>query len=290
MSDIVLGALGFTAVFDSCINYFRYIQFGRDFKEDYQRCLLKVDVASLRLCRWAKVVNEHSGQPAKSIFSEADLHCITRIMSEIKSIFEEARALSESYQSSASRSSSNSCPSILNPDADLHPEIQQLHHDLSTLTFAETVETGLRNRTSWALWKRSHFEKLITDVTGLIDSLVALNPPRQSELENRCRNEVKSIGDEQNTVAVLINAASGMDPLLESALKERKDQNTKSWHAYRGNRASVEARVRYGDEYGANWTFGPIGHVNGHMYYGNSASDTARVQYGDSFGGRSVFD
>lgn len=290
MSDIALGALGLTAVFDSCINYFRYIQFGREFKEDYQRCLLKVDVASLRLCRWLKVINEYSGQPSKSIFSEADLHCVTRIMSEIKSIFEEARALSESYQSNASQTSSDPCLSTLGPDADLHPEIKQLHQDLSMLAFAETAETSFRNRTSWALWKKSQFEKLISDVTGLIDDLVALTPPLQGELENRCRSEMKSIREEQNIVAVLMNVASGMDPLLENALKERRDQSSQNRHAYWGNKASVEARVRYGDEYGDNWIFGPMSHVDGHAYYGNSVSGTTRVHYGDSFGGRSVFD
>ena len=52
----VASALSVAALFNNCVDWFEYIQLGRHFARDYERCQLKVDIARSRLSRWGQVV------------------------------------------------------------------------------------------------------------------------------------------------------------------------------------------------------------------------------------------
>lgn len=45
------------AVFNNCVTCFEYIQRGRHFSDDFERCQLKLDIARGRLARWGQVVD-----------------------------------------------------------------------------------------------------------------------------------------------------------------------------------------------------------------------------------------
>ena len=47
-----IGIAGLAGAFTACVDCFEYIQLGRQFGQDYGNCLLKLDVAKLRLSRW----------------------------------------------------------------------------------------------------------------------------------------------------------------------------------------------------------------------------------------------
>ena len=51
-AGLVFGVAGLAGIFSACVDCFEYIQFGWQFGQDYGKCLLKLDVARLQLCRW----------------------------------------------------------------------------------------------------------------------------------------------------------------------------------------------------------------------------------------------
>lgn len=54
--SIVAGALSVAALFNNCVDCFEYIQLGRSFGHDYERCQLRLDIAKTRLGRWGEAV------------------------------------------------------------------------------------------------------------------------------------------------------------------------------------------------------------------------------------------
>jgi hypothetical protein len=52
----VAGALSVAALFNNCVDCFEYIQLGRHFGRDFERCQLKLDIAKTRLSRWGEAV------------------------------------------------------------------------------------------------------------------------------------------------------------------------------------------------------------------------------------------
>lgn len=50
-------ALGVAGLFNNCVACFEYIQLGRHFGEDFERCQLKLDLARNRLGRWGQMVD-----------------------------------------------------------------------------------------------------------------------------------------------------------------------------------------------------------------------------------------
>jgi hypothetical protein len=47
----VAAVLSVAALFNNCVDCFEYVQLGRHFGQDYERCELKVDIAQTRLSR-----------------------------------------------------------------------------------------------------------------------------------------------------------------------------------------------------------------------------------------------
>lgn len=98
-----------------------------------------------------------------------------RLLSEIRDIFQKARAYSDGHQTSISRSNSSHSP-IPAPDVDLDTRTQRIHHEASAGDPIRVAQSTLARRTSWARLrgKKSQFEQLISDVACLRSELEIL--------------------------------------------------------------------------------------------------------------------
>jgi len=47
-----IGVAGLAGVFTACVDCFEYVQLGRQFGQDYEKCLLKLDAAKVGMSRW----------------------------------------------------------------------------------------------------------------------------------------------------------------------------------------------------------------------------------------------
>src|SRR5262245_30476426 len=65
---LAVGIISLATTFDSVIDCFEYIYFGRTFGADFEDCLLKLDNARLRLSRWGEAVGlSHVEEDTKSL-------------------------------------------------------------------------------------------------------------------------------------------------------------------------------------------------------------------------------
>jgi hypothetical protein len=53
---VIASALSVAALFNNCVDCFEFIQLGRRFGSDYERCQLRLDIAKTRLGRWGEAV------------------------------------------------------------------------------------------------------------------------------------------------------------------------------------------------------------------------------------------
>ena len=51
-AGLAVDALAIAGLFNNALDYFEYVQIGRNFGQGYQISLLKLDTARLRLSRW----------------------------------------------------------------------------------------------------------------------------------------------------------------------------------------------------------------------------------------------
>ncbi|KAK8036218.1 hypothetical protein PG993_008832 [Apiospora rasikravindrae] len=95
MTDIfgtVAGALSVAALFTDCVDCFEYVQLGRHFGQDFERCRLKLDIAQTRLSRWGEAVAIHE-DPRFNTTEPADAPTrqVQSVLEEIDLLFQSIR-------------------------------------------------------------------------------------------------------------------------------------------------------------------------------------------------------
>jgi len=84
----VAGTLSVAALFNHCVDCFEYVQLGRRFGRDYERCQLKVKIAQTRLSRWGQEVAIHEDTRfAATSPTDAPTQDVQSILEEIEKLF-----------------------------------------------------------------------------------------------------------------------------------------------------------------------------------------------------------
>jgi len=276
---LTIGSVALASLFTTCVDCFEYVQLGRQFGTNYQRSLLKLDIVKLRLSRWAGAVNESQQHYNVAIGSANEAQKVQEILGEIIELFANAEKVSAKYKMKAK-------PGDLvayNVNADLEPDVRSMHNKMRELAIKRQKRSSFAQKAAWALYEEKHFNRLIEDVTTLVDGLVELFPATQGRLQQLSLEEAQEMKEEPS-LGVLEEAAEDIDPLLQTSVKQVL--TGREGHVFIRNLATGDARVRYGDENvaGATWT------GSGHTYDSNTASGKSRVHYGNKFGGKSVLD
>jgi hypothetical protein len=276
---LTMGSVALASLFTTCIDCFEYIQLGRQFGKNYQRSLLKLDIVKLRLSRWADAVNDSQQHCNVAIGSANEAQKVQEILGEIIELFANAEKVSVKYKMRAK-------PGDLvayNVNADLEPDLRSMHNKMRGLAIKRQKRSSFAQKAAWALYEEKHFNRLIEDVTTLVDGLVELFPATRERLQQLSLEEAQEM-EEEPSLGVLEEAAEGIDPLLQTSV--RQVLTGREGHIFIGNLATDDARVRYGDENVAGVTLTG----SGHTYDSNTASGKSRVHYGNKFGGKSVLD
>jgi len=276
---LTMGSVALASLFTTCVDCFEYVQLGRQFGKSYQRSLLKLDIVKLRLSRWADAVNESQQHCNVAIGSANEAQKVQEILGEIIELFANAEKVSAKYKMRAK-------PGDLvayNVNADLEPDLRSMHNKMRELAIKRQKRSSFAQKAAWALYEEKHFNRLIEDVTTLVDGLVELFPATRERLQQLSLEEAQEM-EEEPSLGVLEEAAEGIDPLLQTSV--RQVLTGREGHIFIRNLATDDARVRYGDENVAGVTLTG----SGHTYDSNTASGKSRVHYGNKFGGKSVLD
>jgi hypothetical protein len=280
----VAGPLSVAALFNNCVDCFEYVQLGRHFGRDYERCQLKVDIARTRLSRWGQAVAiyEDSRFAATSPADPSN--------QQVQSVLEEIGLLFQSLPKASKRYELGAEPQdlVLFQSGDMQPTFRRLHGHLGQVVHQRQKKTSLLKKAAWALYDGKNFDKLIEQITGFVDDLETIYPV-ETVWGRFVQMEIEEVHDEP-ALAALPEAAASVD----SALAEAAGQKA---HGIAGKNSTgkismqEEAGVRVGNEFAgsflsrdvrvADQTINETGDVD--------ARGKSRLHVGNSYGGRSMF-
>ncbi|KAI1281778.1 prion-inhibition and propagation-domain-containing protein [Xylaria sp. FL0933] len=287
----VASALSVAALFNSCVNCFEYIQLGRHFGRDYERCQLKLDIAKTRLSRWGQAVaiNEDprfaTDKPQDTSFQQ-----VQAILEEIEQLFGTLQKASKRYAISAK-------PEDLEvlQTRDMQPVAQRLHNRLNVVVGLRQKQrqkkTSFLKKAAWALYDAKNFEKLVEQITGFINDLETLFPVEDAR-RTLVEMEIEEIKEDESSLKFLQSAAEDADSILSEVVAERLEE-CGSQNCTENIESEGGARVRIGNE----WTEAALSSPNAvlaGLIHNRTGAVTARgssaVHIGNSYGGRGVFD
>ncbi|KAH7035980.1 prion-inhibition and propagation-domain-containing protein [Microdochium trichocladiopsis] len=254
---VVAGSLGVAALFNSAVDTFGYIQLGRNFKHDFSLHQLKLDIARIRLSRWGQAVRINEDPRFLGNPSSADwqVPVICTILGQINALFLELQEASKRYEQAPTASDTGRVVCVL--PADLDTPGRRVHDFLARITKRlERTGPGWVDKTYWAIYDVKNFDKLLTTVVQLIESLHQMAPPPApaaagSQPSSRVVEwEFEELDNDAPSLKLLENAAAGVDNVLYEAAANRIKEQA-SHHNRLGNlKFTEDADVRVG----VDWT------------------------------------
>ncbi|RYP25132.1 hypothetical protein DL765_000013 [Monosporascus sp. GIB2] len=281
----VAGALSVAMLFNNCVNCFEYIQLGRHFGWDYERCQLKLDIAKTRLSRWGQAVAIND-DPRFTTDKPEDKSSqqVQAILEEIEQLFGALQKASKRYAIGAKQEDLE-----LLRIQDMQPVAQKLHNRLDGIVRQRQKRTGLFKKAAWALYDGKNFDKLVEQMTGFVDDLEKLFPVECARLR-LVEMEIEEIDEDEPSLRALQSAAADTDSVMFQVAAERLE--TYGGQNYAKSIQSEEtARVRVGNE----WTEAALSRrvsLAGPTRNGADwvmAKGSSAIHIGNSYGGRGIF-
>lgn len=231
-----IGIAGLAGAFTACIDCFEYIQLGRQFGQDYGKCLLKLDIAKLRMSRWGVAMGlgpEPHLTPQISV-SDEEMRLAQSLLEQILESFEDAERISERFKKHTSMENASSSELLIyNATTDIDSDYQRLHRTMRELARKRQKGTSIRKKAAWALYEKKRFEGMIGDVTSFISRLVDLFPATQDNQRALCTTEVSAINKSED-LALLNNVAREDDQMFSTEITkelEKRGHNITDWKA-----------------------------------------------------------
>lgn len=279
---VVAGALSVAALFNNCVESFGYIQMGRHFGQNYERCQLKLDIAQARLSMWGRAAGITDASRFTELAGDERTEHIRMIFEEIGTLFTSLQQTSKRYELGAEHEKL-----VPFTDDDMHPLFRRLHDRLSV--HHRQKQTSLVKKTTWALYDGKNFDKLVKEITGFIDDLEKLYPVEAA------RRQLVQLGiediDDEPALATVRDVAKDVDNILAEAAAQ-KSAGFKVRNKTGKVSTQEKARVRIGNEF-AGTDFGrAMGFLDEttNMVGDVDAKGEAAIHIGQSYGGRGIFD
>jgi hypothetical protein len=295
--SFTIGVFGLVGTFTACVDCFEYFRIGRSLGEDYEICIVKLDLVRLRFTRWGESVGignidedtAVAGLKSKLIAPETEFITIMRTLGQILRLFESAAETSNILAMKAARNLSVADEDVKFEDG----RLRDLHEAMRNLATRRQKRSSILQKTTWALYRKKDFTGLIENLTDLVTSLVEVVPLKPQQV--LCHAEVEEINNDQSLVAledVLRDPVGEDDTVLDRSLyetvvriiEERKISMTQT--IWRKSKAGDGTRIRQGDYVGSDYQ-GPLLHRDGHHLVEDSEFGTNVVFHqGHSYGGR----
>lgn len=103
--------------------------------------------------------------------------------------------------------------------ASMDPPTLSAHEKMRQICRIRQGKAGLVSETKWALYTRDHLDKLLEQVTSLIDDLVTLFPAARAASKSLYESDATDLGSYEGAVGILKGAAAGRDHDLAVAMQ-----------------------------------------------------------------------
>ncbi|KAF3929508.1 hypothetical protein ABW19_dt0202158 [Dactylella cylindrospora] len=272
---LVIGGISLVTVFSTAISLCECVRFSKSFGQDYETALTKLSILRLRLSRWAAAVREQPDDFA----TQEDGQVALKILERITYLFQETQKLSLKYSGNMA---------LYDPIGETGTDARNLVNTVGKVISQRQKRTRMFQRTVWAVYDKENFNKLLEDVTELVDGLVELFPAEKlpvfrEKQQSLCEEDLNILDQSKIPLQWLSEAASGTDGILKSRIELRIEANPK--HLYIGNQVGGRAKVKFGDEYLRGYPYPSQIATRGNLYKDNVIQGEAFVHCGDTFGG-----
>ncbi|KAF2181394.1 hypothetical protein K469DRAFT_458835, partial [Zopfia rhizophila CBS 207.26] len=257
-AGLAVSVVALAALFNNTIECFEFIQIGRTFGKNYQTSQLKLDNARLRLSRWGKSLGlgdniRDTVSLEGRLGSDATIKHAEALLGQILELFAEAEGVSNKYKSRTKPEDGSLV--VCDPQTDLDPAMAELHYKMRQLAIERQNQSGVRQKTKWALYQEKQFRRLIEDITELVDGLVELFPAGQQSQRDLCDMEVSTIGRNES-ISVLRKIAADQDKLLEEAFTKASNNAERSHHIVFSGSNNTGVQVGHNSGTMTGFTFG----------------------------------
>jgi hypothetical protein len=250
VAGTAISAVALASLFTTCIECFEYVHFAKQFGDDYQKGLLKLDIVRLRLSRWGDSVQvqRDDGRPGWQFEIEADsqekANVARHLLGQLINAFETAKVFSKRYEPQPVGAST----AVFNDEQDLPPTLKSLHEKVQLLALQRQKKSSFVKKAKWALQDKNRFDTLIQQLTGFVDDLIDLFPGQAERQKMMCRDEIAKIQTRKELIA-LSEASRGTDLLLEGEAGSKLKVEYGSF--YNDIKISEQSKVVLGDDIAA---------------------------------------
>lgn len=220
---LALRVAGLAGIFSTCMECFDYVQRARSFGKDCGVCVLRLDIAKLRMSRWGQAVGLASGSVRNSSIAMSDQEraIAQSLLEEIMRTFEDAENMSSRYKKRVTLlQPKNLDLAVSNPANDLTADYNALHRNMRQLASKRQKQTSLLRKTQWALYEKRAFDTMVDTITTLTNDLVDLFPATNETQLMSCREDARALSDTPNGLQIMSTVAEDHDAMLQSALQQ----------------------------------------------------------------------
>lgn len=200
----IAGALSVAALFNNCVQCFEYIQSGRKFGDDFERYLLRVDSARLRLERWGKGAGINQDPRFETDKNETaddlSLH-VYKVLGQVMLLFEKLHDSSRRFEVGAKDRRGG--PAKASTSRSLGADGARIDAEESIRQRQKRTSIGMKTR--WALYEKKNFDKLSQDLSGFLDDLERILPASSSKAAPRPTSASSTLVHAKDEAEVRIN-------------------------------------------------------------------------------------
>jgi hypothetical protein len=286
-AGLAIGSLALTALFETCMTCFDYIDTGRQYGKDYQRFAISMRSLELRMSRWWDVARLQAGTARMSKDAESQ---IKDLLGEITSDLQDAQERAQKYSN----------PTIAD---DGSVGLENLAERFQRQANLRQRRAPLGRVVKWALRDQTKCKRLIKSIKNAVEELEGVLPQtaRDSQLTHRAAvedaqqlvqpAEVEEPAAEANAtpdIEILHDAADN-DPVLQQVL-EIVARNA-SGDDIRDIFTSDKARVALDDFVASDYKGpAPVERQHRRIIQNVKTSGEGRLLVGKTYGGKGPFD
>ncbi|GAW24614.1 hypothetical protein ANO14919_142050 [Xylariales sp. No.14919] len=229
----------------------------------------------MRLTRWGEAVHvKEDPMLSRPNAMDEETQMAKRTLLQILVLFADTEKISKKHKLSAKAGAD--LPTLTTKELDL--AIAACSNKMKEMSVKRQQASSFLRRTSWAIYHKSEFEELITNISKLIDNLEMLFPPPKPSFE-RTGDEIARNSSEQSLKS-LGNASCDVDSTVRAA-----SMGAVLGHHY--SNIAVHGKAQVGDTFGDDWQGA---HGMSHRYHGVLVGGSGKALMGNKYGGKSFWD
>ena len=205
-------AMSALSLLDSCIRGFRGIRLAQTFREDYDTCLLRLDVSCWNLATWYRLRGGEDLQNNRTC---------AFFLQEIDDELIRARDMSNVYARQNSIDTQAELSATVATQAGTCESAVQLHNHIHGQIRGGSRLSHLGTRMLWVLYRRDELDRLVQSVTEKINHLTTCFPPQPRHMIESERVALVNGIKNYSQLALLKGASVGVDETIRSAAETR---------------------------------------------------------------------